>query len=37
MQQWWDVAVMRKILQVPQGEVMPGNEELGDGRGKCAV
>lgn len=29
-----DVALMRKILQVPQGKVMPGYEELGDGSGK---
>jgi ABC-type multidrug transport system ATPase subunit len=26
-----DVASMRKILQVPNGKVMPGFEELGDG------
>lgn len=26
-----DVAAMRKILQVPNGKVMPGMEELGDG------
>lgn len=26
-----DVAVMRKILQIPQGKVMPGYEELGNG------
>lgn len=29
-----DVALMRKILQVPQGKVMPGYEELGDGSAK---
>jgi ATPase subunit of ABC transporter with duplicated ATPase domains len=27
-----DVALMRKILQVPMGKVMPGYEELGDGK-----
>jgi ATPase subunit of ABC transporter with duplicated ATPase domains len=27
-----DVALMRKILQVPAGKVMPGFEELGDGK-----
>ena len=27
-----DVALMRKILQVPDGKVMPGYEELGDGK-----
>lgn len=27
-----DVAGMRKILQVPPGKVMPGYEELGDGK-----
>ena len=26
-----DVPLMRKILQIPQGKVMPGYEELGDG------
>lgn len=26
-----DVATMRKILQIPNGKVMPGYEELGDG------
>lgn len=26
-----DVPVMRKILQIPAGKVMPGQEELGDG------
>ena len=26
-----DVALMRKILQIPQGKVMPGYEELGSG------
>ena len=26
-----NVAEMRKILQIPQGKVMPGYEELGDG------
>ncbi len=29
-----DVALMRKILQVPNGKVMPGYEELGDGTSK---
>uniref|UniRef100_A0A7S2LGB8 ABC transporter domain-containing protein n=1 Tax=Leptocylindrus danicus TaxID=163516 RepID=A0A7S2LGB8_9STRA len=29
-----DVALMRKILQVPQGKIMPGFEELGDGTNK---
>lgn len=29
-----DVALMRKILQIPQGKVMPGFEELGDGSSK---
>ena len=27
-----DVAAMRKILQIPAGKVMPGYEELGDGK-----
>jgi len=27
-----DVTLMRKILQVPMGKVMPGQEELGDGK-----
>lgn len=27
-----DVAAMRKVLQVPVGKVMPGYEELGDGK-----
>ena len=27
-----DVALMRKILQIPAGKVMPGQEELGDGK-----
>jgi len=27
-----DVATMRKILQIPMGKVMPGYEELGDGK-----
>lgn len=27
-----DVASMRKILQIPMGKVMPGQEELGDGK-----
>ena len=27
-----DVAGMRKILQIPMGKVMPGFEELGDGK-----
>ncbi|CAB9514760.1 [NU+] prion formation protein 1 [Seminavis robusta] len=27
-----DIALMRKILQVPAGKVMPGYEELGDGK-----
>lgn len=27
-----DVATMRKILQIPPGKVMPGQEELGDGK-----
>lgn len=27
-----DVATMRKILQIPVGKVMPGYEELGDGK-----
>jgi ATPase subunit of ABC transporter with duplicated ATPase domains len=26
-----DVEAMRKILQIPKGKVMPGQEELGDG------
>ena len=29
-----DVATMRKILQIPVGKVMPGYEELGDGKTK---
>eukprot|EP00581_Thalassiosira_minuscula_P028945 CAMPEP_0183757706 /NCGR_PEP_ID=MMETSP0739-20130205/5942_1 /TAXON_ID=385413 /ORGANISM="Thalassiosira miniscula, Strain CCMP1093" /LENGTH=746 /DNA_ID=CAMNT_0025995207 /DNA_START=18 /DNA_END=2258 /DNA_ORIENTATION=+ len=29
-----DVALMRKILQIPNGKVMPGQEELGDGKTK---
>lgn len=29
-----DVALMRKILQIPNGKVMPGQEELGDGKSK---
>ena len=29
-----DVALMRKILQVPKGKTMPGAPELGDGTGK---
>lgn len=27
-----DVALMRKILQIPVGKVMPGHEDLGDGK-----
>lgn len=27
-----DVATMRKILQIPAGKVMPGQEALGDGK-----
>jgi ATPase subunit of ABC transporter with duplicated ATPase domains len=27
-----DVAAMRKVLQIPAGKVMPGFEELGDGK-----
>ena len=27
-----DVALMRKILQIPAGKIMPGYEELGDGK-----
>ena len=27
-----DIALMRKILQIPPGKVMPGFEELGDGK-----
>lgn len=27
-----DVQLMRKILQVPPGKVMPGHDELGDGK-----
>jgi len=27
-----DVAAMRKVLQVPAGKIMPGYEELGDGK-----
>lgn len=27
-----DVALMRKVLQIPMGKVMPGYEELGDGK-----
>mmetsp|Transcript_14078 Transcript_14078/g.30612 ORF Transcript_14078/g.30612 Transcript_14078/m.30612 type:complete len:751 (+) Transcript_14078:24-2276(+) len=27
-----DVTLMRKILQIPKGKVMPGQEELGDGK-----
>ena len=27
-----DVTLMRKILQIPNGKVMPGQEELGDGK-----
>jgi elongation factor 3 len=27
-----DVALMRKILQIPMNKVMPGHEELGDGK-----
>ena len=27
-----DIALMRKILQVPVGKVMPGHEALGDGK-----
>ncbi|KAG7356086.1 ABC transporter ATP-binding protein [Nitzschia inconspicua] len=27
-----DVAAMRKVLQIPNGKVMPGFEELGDGK-----
>lgn len=27
-----DVAAMRKILAIPKGKVMPGQEELGDGK-----
>ncbi|KAL7530063.1 hypothetical protein ACHAXR_003288, partial [Thalassiosira sp. AJA248-18] len=27
-----DVTLMRKILQIPMGKVMPGQEELGDGK-----
>ena len=27
-----DVVGMRKILQVPMGKIMPGHEELGDGK-----
>ena len=29
-----DVVLMRKILQIPMGKVMPGQEELGDGKTK---
>merc|ERR1712071_357762 len=29
-----DVELMRKILQVPMGKVMPGHEMLGDGKAK---
>lgn len=29
-----DVPLMRKILQIPNGKVMPGQEELGDGKSK---
>lgn len=29
-----DVTLMRKILQIPIGKVMPGQEELGDGKTK---
>jgi elongation factor 3 len=29
-----DVTLMRKILQIPNGKVMPGQEELGDGKAK---
>lgn len=29
-----DVSLMRKILQIPNGKVMPGYEELGDGNSK---
>lgn len=29
-----DVAGMRKVLQVPNGKIMPGYEELGDGKEK---
>jgi len=29
-----DVEVMRKILQIPVGKIMPGHEELGDGKAK---
>eukprot|EP00584_Thalassiosira_punctigera_P004160 CAMPEP_0172527988 /NCGR_PEP_ID=MMETSP1067-20121228/2501_1 /TAXON_ID=265564 ORGANISM="Thalassiosira punctigera, Strain Tpunct2005C2" /NCGR_SAMPLE_ID=MMETSP1067 /ASSEMBLY_ACC=CAM_ASM_000444 /LENGTH=750 /DNA_ID=CAMNT_0013311827 /DNA_START=44 /DNA_END=2296 /DNA_ORIENTATION=+ len=29
-----DVTLMRKILQIPMGKVMPGQEELGDGKKK---
>ena len=27
-----DVPLMRKILQIPNGKIMPGQEELGDGK-----
>lgn len=27
-----DIDVMRKILQIPAGKIMPGHEELGDGK-----
>lgn len=29
-----DIPAMRKILQIPNGKVMPGFEELGDGSNK---
>jgi len=29
-----DVELMRKILQIPMSKVMPGHEELGDGKKK---
>lgn len=29
-----DIALMRKILQIPAGKVMPGHEDLGDGSAK---
>ncbi|KAL3912268.1 MAG: hypothetical protein SGILL_006949 [Bacillariaceae sp.] len=29
-----DIAAMRKVLQVPMGKIMPGYEELGDGKTK---
>lgn len=29
-----DVDAMRKILQIPFGKIMPGHEQLGDGKTK---